>query len=51
MRCNMNPYIENSFGLGIFPQGNTAVKVSIEDWGVAVDRDDGKARVLGFTIL
>ncbi len=25
---------ENSFGLGIFPTGNTKVKVLIEDFGV-----------------
>ena len=49
--CNMNPYNENSFGLGIFPTGNTPVKVKIEDWGVAVNRNDGKARVMGFKII
>ena len=42
---------ENSFGLGIFPKGNTKVKVKIEDWGVSVDRDDGKSRVWGFEIV
>ena len=42
---------ENSFGLGIFPQGNTKIKVNIEDWGVEVKKDDGKARVWGITVL
>ena len=49
-RCNMNPKEENSFGLGIFPKGNTPVKVKVEDWGVAVNRKDGKARVMGLEI-
>ena len=42
---------ENSFGLGIFPKGNTKVKVLIKDWGVSVNRKDGKARVWGFEIV
>jgi hypothetical protein len=43
---------ENSFGFGIWPKGNTPVKVKIEDWGVAVTvRNDGKARVWGFEII
>jgi len=50
-RCDMNPENENSFGLGIFPKGNTQVKVSVRDWGCAVNREDGKARVSGFTVL
>jgi hypothetical protein len=49
--CNMNPQIENSFGLGIFPQGNTPVKVKTEDWGVKVNKKDGKARVWGFEVI
>ena len=49
-RCNMNPSNENSFGLGIFPKGNTKIKVKVEDWGVEVNRNDGKARVWGITI-
>lgn len=48
--CNTDPYAENSFGLGIFPAGNTPVRVKIEDWGVEVDGDDGKGRVWGFEI-
>ena len=47
----MNPKNENSFGLGIFPKGNTSVKVSVEDWGVEVNRDDGKARVWGIMVI
>ena len=42
---------ENSFGLGIFPSGNTKVKVLIEDWGLKIDRDGGKCRVWGFEII
>jgi len=49
--CNMNPECENSFGLGIFSEGNTPVKVKVEDWGVMVNRDDGKARVMGIEII
>ena len=47
----MNPNNENSFGLGIFPKGNTPIKVKISDWGVAVNREDGKARVWGFEVI
>jgi hypothetical protein len=49
--CDMRKNIGNSFGLGIWPQGNTKVKIKIEDWGVKVGRDDGKARVWGFEIV
>jgi len=49
--CDMRKNEENSFGLGIWPQGNTKVKVKIEDWGVEVGRNDGKARVWGFEIV
>jgi len=49
--CDMRVNKENSFGLGIFPKGNTPVKVKIEDWGVAVSRKDGKARVWGFEVI
>jgi hypothetical protein len=50
-RCDMRKDEENSFGLGIWPKGNTKVKIKIEDWGVEVGRDDGKARVWGFEIV
>ena len=49
--CDMREDVENSFGFGIWPEGNTKVKVKIEDWGCAVDRNDGKARVWGFEIV
>ena len=49
--CDMRENIENSFGLGIFPKGNTKVKVKIKDWGVEVDREDGKVRVWGFEVV
>ena len=48
---DMNKDNKNSFGLGIFPKGNTKVKVLIEDWGVEVNREDGKARVWGIKIV
>ena len=48
--CDMNVENENSFGLGIFPKGNTRIKVKVEDWGCSVNRDDGKARVWVFEI-
>ena len=49
---NLNKNNTASFGFGIFPKGNTKVKVKIEDWGVAVDDIlDGKARVWGFEIV
>jgi len=48
---DMRKKVENSFGLGIFPKGNTKVKVLIKDWGVSVNRKDGKSRVWGFEIV
>ena len=50
---DMRPEIKNSFGLGIFPKGNTKVRVKISDWGVAVEKDGNrdKARVWGFEII
>ena len=48
--CDLNPENENSFGLGIWPKGNTPVEVKLEDWGTVVrDDDKGKARVWGFS--
>ena len=49
--CDINPKNQNSFGLGIFPKGNTPVKVKVEDWGVAINKKDGKARVMGIEIM
>ena len=49
--CDLNPEHENSYGFGIWPKGNTRVRVKIEDWGIAVNREDGKARVWGFEIV
>jgi len=49
--CDMRKEEENSFGLGIWPKGNTPIRVKVEDWGVAVNRIDGKARVWGFEII
>ena len=50
-RCDMNKDCENSFGLGIWPEGNTKVKINVKDWGVSVNREDGKARVFGFEVV
>ena len=50
--CDIRPNIKNSFGYGIWPSGNTKVKVKIEDWGVEVaDDGNGKARVWGFEVI
>ena len=48
---DLNKDNKNSFGLGIFPKGNVRVRVKVEDWGIEVNRDDGKARVMGFEII
>lgn len=50
--CDMRENESCSFGLGIWPVGNTKVRVKIEDWGTQVSSDwDGKARVWGFEII
>ena len=50
--CDNNSNHDNSFGLGIWPKGNTKIKVDLEDWGCAVNGDtEGKARVSAFTLL
>ena len=49
-RCNLNPEDLNSFGFGIFPEGNTKVKIKIEDIGCLVN-DNDKLRVWGFEII
>ena len=50
--CDMRKDEDNSFGLGIWPKGNTPVRVKIEDWGTEVEyKNDGKARVWGFELL
>ena len=49
-KCDMREEEQDSFGLGIFPIGNTKVKVKIEDWGVEV-KNSNKARVWGFEIV
>ena len=49
--CDLDPNKKNSFGLGIWPEGNVEVKVKLEDFGCEViDKDDGKARVWAFQI-
>jgi len=48
--CDLNPDHSNSYGLGVFPEGNTAVRVKIEDWGTGV-KDSNKGRVWEFEVL
>jgi len=36
--CDMRKDEENSFGLGIWPKGNTKIRIRIEDWGVDVNK-------------
>jgi hypothetical protein len=48
--CDPDSNVKNSFGLGIFPNGNVEVSVHVDDWGVWV-KDTNKGRVLAFTLL
>jgi phosphoribosylanthranilate isomerase len=48
--CDPNAEHENSFGFGIFPEGNTPIRVKVEDFCTGV-KDTHKARVWGFEIL
>jgi hypothetical protein len=51
-RCDLNPNNQCSFGLGICPEGNTKIKIKVDDWGTIVSNDTyGKARVWGFEII
>lgn len=51
--CDMRKHEECSFGLGIWPRGNTPIKVKVSDWGVSVsdNKYNGKARVWGFKVI
>jgi hypothetical protein len=49
--CDMRPKIKNSFGLGIWPTGNTPIKVAVDDWGLWIPYNEGKCRVWGFTVI
>jgi hypothetical protein len=50
--CDMNSSNKNSFGLGIWPEGNTPIKIKVDDWGCRVTTDrNGKARVWAFEII
>ena len=49
--CDLDENTLNSFGLGIWPKGNTQVKIKVEDWGVEVKDNKGKARVFGFEVM
>ena len=48
--CDPNAKHDNSFGFGIFSEGNTPVRVKVEDFCTSVSRF-GKARVWGFEII
>jgi len=51
-RCDLNPDEENSFGLGIWPKGNTPVRIKIKDWGCEVkNHNEGKGRVWEFETI
>ena len=50
-RCDLDPENENSFGLGIWPKGNTPVRVKIKDWGCEVKENNGKGRVWEFETI
>ena len=56
-RCDLDRTDSRSFGLGIYPIGNTKVRVKLEDWGTEVlglvnfATDIGKVRVWGFEII
>jgi hypothetical protein len=50
--CDINPLNENSYGFGIWPEGNTKICVPIDKWGCAVFNSiNGKARVWAFEII
>ena len=49
--CDPRSEIENSFGIGIWPKGNTPIKVPLDRFVIEVDREDGKARVLEIGVI
>ena len=50
--CDPRQNVSNSYGFGIWPKGNTKVKVPLDKFVVDVSNiNDGKARVFEFTIL
>ena len=48
--CDLNMEHENSFGLGVFNEGNVKVRVPLELFGTGV-KGSNKARVWGFEII
>jgi hypothetical protein len=48
-RCDPREDEKDSYGLGIWPKGNTRIFVKWEDFCVEVNREDGKARVWAFS--
>jgi hypothetical protein len=50
--CDINPEHTCSYGFGIWPEGNTPIRVKVENWGTIVSDDAyGKGRVWEFEIL
>ena len=49
--CDPRENVLNSFGLGIFPKGNTLVRVPLDRFVVEVNRKDGKSRVEAFEMV
>ena len=48
--CDLNSKHGNSYGLGIFPEGNTEVRVKVEDFCTGIEGSN-KGRVWGFEIV
>lgn len=49
-KCDLNPRKVDSYGLGVYNEGNTAVRVHVDDWGITVDNST-KGRVWAFEKL
>jgi len=50
--CNCNPNIDNSFGFGIWSEGEIKVRVPLSAWGTWVkEGQEDKARVWKFEII
>ena len=49
--CDPRPEVECSFGLGIWPEGNTKVKIPLNKFVTEVDKGKGKARVIEIIII
>ena len=49
--CDPRVEEKNSYGFGIYPVGNTPVKVKLEDFCIDIEEYDNKARVWGFQVI